>query len=88
MELGKLSAAYESNGDPAIVSTGEGDFGGISYGQQVIAEVQMRFLVGAYDKKMDFTKIMQEPFKVQGLLTPMSSLANGKNQGLWILTGL
>jgi len=28
MELGKLSAVYESNGDPAIVSTGEGDFWG------------------------------------------------------------
>ena len=37
MELGKLSAAYESNGDPAIVSTGEGDFGGISYGAYQLA---------------------------------------------------
>ena len=37
MELGKLSAAYESNGDPAIVSTGEGDLGGISYGAYQLA---------------------------------------------------
>ena len=37
MELGKLSAAYESNGDPAIVSTGEGDRGGISYGAYQLA---------------------------------------------------
>lgn len=31
-QLGRLSASYESNGDPAIVSSGVGDFGGISYG--------------------------------------------------------
>lgn len=37
MELGKLSAAYESNGDLAIVSTGEGDRGGVSYGAYQLA---------------------------------------------------
>jgi hypothetical protein len=30
--LGTLSARYESNGDPASVSSGRGDAGGISYG--------------------------------------------------------
>ncbi|MCB1096095.1 MAG: LEPR-XLL domain-containing protein [Verrucomicrobiae bacterium] len=30
--LGELSARFESNGDPGIVSTGEGDRGGRSYG--------------------------------------------------------
>lgn len=32
MGLGDLSALYESNGNPATVSTGAGDLGGISYG--------------------------------------------------------
>lgn len=32
MALGDLSALYESNGNPATVSTGAGDLGGISYG--------------------------------------------------------
>lgn len=31
-KLGKLSAKYESNGDPGCVSSGRGDYGGISYG--------------------------------------------------------
>lgn len=30
--LGSLSARYESNGDPATVSSGRGDAGGVSYG--------------------------------------------------------
>ena len=30
--LGELSAKYESNSDPGIISNGEGDAGGISYG--------------------------------------------------------
>lgn len=30
--LGSLSARYESNGNPATVSTGKGDIGGVSYG--------------------------------------------------------
>lgn len=30
--IGDLSARYESNGDPGIISTGEGDSGGKSYG--------------------------------------------------------
>lgn len=37
MELGKLSAKYESNGHPGTVSTGEGDYGGISYGTYQLA---------------------------------------------------
>lgn len=32
MELGELSAKYESNGDPATISDGAGDYGGKSYG--------------------------------------------------------
>lgn len=32
MELGDLSAKYESNGDPGTISSGEGDAGGVSYG--------------------------------------------------------
>lgn len=32
MKLGSLSAKYESNGNPATVSTGWGDAGGVSYG--------------------------------------------------------
>lgn len=32
MALGKLSATYESNGDPHCISTGYGDLGGKSYG--------------------------------------------------------
>lgn len=35
--LGDLSAKYESNGNPAIVSTGYGDLGGISYGAYQLA---------------------------------------------------
>jgi peptidoglycan hydrolase-like protein with peptidoglycan-binding domain len=30
--LGKTSSRYESNGDPATISTGKGDLGGVSYG--------------------------------------------------------
>ena len=82
MELGKLSAAYESNGDPAIVSTGEGDRGGLSYGAYQLASncgAWMRSSVGACAKKMDSTKTMQGLFKVQALSIPMNSLTNGKN---------
>jgi hypothetical protein len=32
MRLGELSAKYESNGDPAAISSGYGDLGGVSYG--------------------------------------------------------
>lgn len=32
MKLGKLSAKYESSGDPLTVSSGEDDMGGVSYG--------------------------------------------------------
>ena len=35
--LGKLSAQYESDGNPAEVSTGVGDAGGISYGKYQLA---------------------------------------------------
>lgn len=31
--LGFISATYESNGDPACVSSGKGDAGGVSYGE-------------------------------------------------------
>ena len=37
MKLGSLSARYESNGDPATVSTGFGDAGGVSYGTYQLA---------------------------------------------------
>lgn len=37
MGLGDLSAKYESNGNPATVSTGAGDLGGISYGSYQLA---------------------------------------------------
>lgn len=37
MELGDLSAQYESNGDPSTVSTGENDAGGVSYGTYQLA---------------------------------------------------
>lgn len=37
MELGDLSAQYESNGNPSTVSTGEGDAGGVSYGTYQLA---------------------------------------------------
>lgn len=37
MGLGDLSALYESNGNPATVSTGYGDLGGISYGAYQLA---------------------------------------------------
>lgn len=33
MELGELSAQYESNGNPGTVSSGCGDYGGASYGK-------------------------------------------------------
>jgi hypothetical protein len=36
-ELGQLSAEYESNGDPACVSSGINDAGGISYGTYQLA---------------------------------------------------
>ena len=36
-ELGNLSAVYESNGDPACVSSGVNDAGGISYGTYQLA---------------------------------------------------
>lgn len=36
-ELGSLSAVYESNGDPACVSSGVNDAGGISYGTYQLA---------------------------------------------------
>jgi LysM repeat protein len=36
-KLGKLSAKYESNGNPGTVSTGAGDRGGVSYGSYQFA---------------------------------------------------
>lgn len=35
--LGKLSAKYESNGNPGTVSSGVGDYGGVSYGAYQMA---------------------------------------------------
>jgi hypothetical protein len=35
--LGTLSARYESSGDPGTVSTGKGDYGGVSYGSYQFA---------------------------------------------------
>ena len=40
MGLGDLSAKYESNGNPATVSTGYGDLGGISYGAYQLASAE------------------------------------------------
>lgn len=37
MALGDLSAQFESNGNPAIVSSGDGDLGGMSYGAYQLA---------------------------------------------------
>lgn len=38
--LGVLSAKYESNGDPAVISSGQGDAGGVSYGAYQFSSVQ------------------------------------------------
>lgn len=37
--LGVLSAKYESNGDPAVISSGQGDAGGVSYGAYQFSSV-------------------------------------------------
>lgn len=36
-KLGSLSEKYESSGDPGVISSGEGDYGGVSYGAWQLA---------------------------------------------------
>lgn len=38
--LAHFLAKYESNGDPAVISSGQGDAGGVSYGAYQFSSVQ------------------------------------------------
>ena len=49
MALGDLSKKYESNGNPSIISSGEGDYGGVSYGMY-----QLSSTMGSVDEFIDW----------------------------------
>lgn len=49
MALGDLSKKYESNGNPSIISSGEGDYGGVSYGMY-----QLSSAMGSVDEFIDW----------------------------------
>ena len=54
--LGALSAQYESNGDPALISSGWGDAGGVSYGAyqfSSVYDVPRSFFVWLIETKYD-----------------------------------
>ena len=61
MGLGDLSAKYESNGDPAAVSDGVGDGGGVSFGIY-----QFSSAAGVVQKFVDWLRQHDGPFNQYG----------------------
>lgn len=78
-ELGKLSAEYESNGNPGTVSTGEGDYGGKSYGTYQLASK-----VGSVRQFLNWMKNSDDPVKRQyGTALDRFPIASANFDALW-----
>ncbi|WP_024615527.1 SH3 domain-containing protein [Clostridium sp. Ade.TY] len=72
--LGVLSEKYESNGDPGCVSSGEGDYGGKSYGAW-----QLSSKLGSLDSFVNWLLGQNSRFYKE--LTDARKLDNGSNCG-------
>ncbi|MBU2700430.1 hypothetical protein Ga0466249_001522 [Sporomusaceae bacterium BoRhaA] len=69
--LGDLSKQYESNGDPACVSSGCGDLGGQSYGMYQFSSID-----GVVDAFVQWTKQQAEPLNNYGVVLEESGAVN------------
>ena len=80
MELGSLSAVYESNGNPGTISSGEFDLGGKSYGAW-----QLAINVGSLQEFVEWAAQQPEPYGNYGIVLSVHELGSEDFDAEWKL---
>ena len=80
MELGSLSAGYESNGTPGTISSGEGDMGGKSFGAW-----QLAINVGSLQEFVEWAAQQPEPYGNYGVVLSEHELGSEDFDAEWKL---